>query len=87
MDASIRPQGYEKWSTNPLTWNYNNWTVMAEFNSSGPGFDLAARIKGNLTVEFTAAQARTYRSPLDVFMTPNGAQPDVSWIDPAAYTW
>jgi len=60
---------------------------MAEYNSSGPGFNLSARIAGNLTLEFTASQARTYRTPLDVFMTPDGAQPDISWIDPAAYTW
>src|ERR1700749_2099516 len=26
MDASIRGQGYEKWTSNPLTDNYNNYT-------------------------------------------------------------
>jgi hypothetical protein len=38
-------------------------------------------------VPFTASEARTYRTQLDVFMTPDGAQPDIDWIDSAAYTW
>jgi len=87
MDASIRGQGYEKWSSNPLTDNYNKYTIMAEYKSSGPGFNLTARIAGNVTQEFTADQARLYRTPKDVFMKPDGSQSDISWIDPAAYNW
>ena len=87
MDATIRPVGYEKWSTNPVTDNYGPNTTMAEYKSSGPGFNLTARIEGNLTIEFTADQARKYRTPKDVFMTPDGSQPDISWIDVDAYTW
>jgi hypothetical protein len=87
MDATIRPVGYEKWTTNPLTDNYGPNTTMAEYKSSGPGFNLTARIAGNLTIEFTADQARAYRTPKDVFMTPDGSQPDISWIDTDAYTW
>lgn len=48
---------------------------------------MTARLAGNVTIEFTADQARAYRTPKDVFMTPDGSQPDISWIDPDAYTW
>jgi hypothetical protein len=67
--------------------NYNNYTVMAEYKDEGPGFDLAERIAGNVTIEFTVGQARIYRTPKDVFMTPEGVQPNYSWIDSDAYTW
>ena len=40
---------------------------MAEYKSSGPGFDLASRLAGNITQELTASQARAYRTPKDVF--------------------
>ena len=60
---------------------------MAEYNDAGPGFNLTGRIAGNLTIELTPDQARNYRTPKDVFMTPDGAQPDISWIDQDAYTW
>jgi len=87
LDATILPAGYTKWSTNPLTANYNNYTVMAEYKSEGPGFDLAGRIEGNITIEFDDNQARTYRTPKDVFMTSDGMQPNYAWIDSQAYTW
>lgn len=89
MDASIKPQGYTTWSGLPYTSgsNYNNYTIMAEYKSSGPGFNLSARLAGNITQEFTASQARAYRTPKDVFMTPTGAQPNIAWIDPGTYTW
>lgn len=87
LDASIQGAGFEKWSTNPATANYNNYTIMAEYKSSGPGFDLTKRIEGNLTTELTSDQARAYRTPKDVFMTPDGSQPDITWIDSDAYTW
>jgi hypothetical protein len=84
MDMSIEPVGYVKWSTNPATDNYGPNTTMAEYNSRGPGFNLTARLAGNITIEFTA---RAYRTPKDVFMTRDGSQPDISWIDTDAYTW
>jgi pectinesterase len=87
LDASINPQGFEKWTNNPLTDNYNNYTFLAEYNSDGPGFNLTGRIAGNVTLELTPDEARVYRTPLDVFMTADGSQPDISWIDPAAYNW
>ncbi|KAH9212002.1 pectin lyase fold/virulence factor [Leptodontidium sp. 2 PMI_412] len=81
MDASILPAGYTKWTNNPATNNYNNYTIMAEYGSSGPGFNLTARLAGNVSKELNATTVRPYDSPRDVFMTPNGQQPDVAWID------
>jgi pectin methylesterase-like acyl-CoA thioesterase len=87
MNASIRPAGYEKWSSDPLTDNYGPNTTMAEYESLGPGFNLTARIEGNLTIESAADQARAFGTPEDVFMTSAGGQPDISWINPDAYIW
>jgi pectinesterase len=79
LDASIEGAGYERWTNNPLTWNWNNYAIMAEYESYGPGFNLTKRIAGNLTTESDAAQAAVYGSPEEVFMTPTGEQPDVAW--------
>ena len=90
LDGSILPAGYTTWDDGaPYSAgsNYDNNTIMGEYGSSGPGFDLAARLAGNVTMEFDADQARVYRTPKDVFMTPAGAQPDIAWIDPGTYTW
>ncbi|KAM3072203.1 hypothetical protein ACMFMF_007597 [Clarireedia jacksonii] len=81
MDASILPAGYTKWSTNPLTDNFNNYTFMAEYKSYGPGFNLTARLAGNVTKELDAISVKAYESPKSVFMTPTGQQPNVGWID------
>jgi hypothetical protein len=80
MDASILPAGYTKWTSNPLTNNYNNYTIMAEYGSSGPGFNLTARLLGNVTQELNATTILPYDSPRDIFMTPTG-QIDITWID------
>lgn len=47
MDASIQGARYEKWSGSPLTDNNNNYTFMAEYASSGPGFNLTKRLAGS----------------------------------------
>ncbi|KUJ22240.1 carbohydrate esterase family 8 protein [Mollisia scopiformis] len=87
MDASIAPAGFKKWTTDPATDNYGPNTTMAEYKSYGPGFNLTTRIAGNLTIEFTADQARAYRTPKDVFMASDGSQSYYSWIDAAYYPW
>jgi hypothetical protein len=84
MDASINAAGYKKWaeSADPAVSRVvPGWTVMAEYESYGPGFNLTGRIAGNVTIEFTKKQARAYDTPLDVFMNETGAQPYVGWID------
>ncbi|KAL1895473.1 hypothetical protein Sste5346_005281 [Sporothrix stenoceras] len=90
MDASILPAGYTTWNkAAPYTTgsNYDNGTTMAEYRSSGPGFNRTARLAGNVTEEFSAQQARPYLTPKDVFMTWTGQQPNIDWIDPLTYPW
>ncbi len=87
LDASILPAGFTNWTSDSATNNHNNYTIMAEYKSSGPGFNLAGRLAGKTTIELTADQARAYRTPKDVLMTPEGLQPNYAWIDKDAYTW
>jgi len=70
--------GYEKWSLNPIT---NNYTIMAEYNDYGPGYNYTARILGNVTQVLNAKQASVYATPKDVFMTSDGSQPYSFLID------
>lgn len=81
MDASILPIGYKGWTNDPATNRINNYTFMAEYKSYGPGFNLTARIAGNITKELNAKTVAPYDNPRDVFMTPQGVQPNVAWID------
>ncbi|CAK7211633.1 hypothetical protein SCUCBS95973_001181 [Sporothrix curviconia] len=88
LDASILPAGYTTWNkAAPFTSgsNYDNGTIMAEYKSSGPGFNLTARLEGNVTQEYSARQVHPYQTPEDVFMTMEGKQPNIAWIDPATY--
>lgn len=90
LDACILPAGYTTWNKGaPYSSgsNYNNYTFMGEYNDYGPGYNLTARILGNVTDVLDADTDRPYRTPKDVFMTPDGSQPDYAWIDPATYTW
>lgn len=89
LDGSILPAGYKTWSGAPFSpgSNYDNNTIMGEYNSDGPGFNLTARLAGNVSLEFNSDEARAYRTPKDVFMTPTGQQPNIAWIDPGTYTW
>ncbi|KFY63578.1 hypothetical protein V496_03886 [Pseudogymnoascus sp. VKM F-4515 (FW-2607)] len=80
MDASVLAAGYTKWSSNPLTDNYNNYTFMGEYGSHGPGFNLTARLAGNVTAVLDKKTANKYRRPQHVFITEAG-KPNVKWID------
>ncbi|KAI9737024.1 MAG: hypothetical protein M1834_000613 [Cirrosporium novae-zelandiae] len=71
LDNSILPAGYIDWSSRTT-----NETFMAEYNNTGPGFNLTARLEGNITKELTSAQWEPYSSPEKVF-NQNGT----SWID------
>ena len=87
LDASIASQGYEKWTSNPLTDNYNNYTVMAEYKDHGPGFNLTGRVAGHVSQELDAREVTPYKTPNDIFMAPDGSQPYVFWIDHNIYSW
>jgi hypothetical protein len=54
---------------------------MAVYNVFGPGYDAAAEAASNVTIIFDEEDAGPYLLPEDVFMTENGAQPNVAWID------
>ncbi|CAK7236995.1 hypothetical protein SBRCBS47491_009826 [Sporothrix bragantina] len=81
MDACILPQGYTKWGSTAATSNYNNYTLMAEYESFGPGWNATARLAGNVTKILDRREERPYACPVDVFMTQEGKQPNVAWID------
>jgi pectin methylesterase-like acyl-CoA thioesterase len=81
MDASILPAGYTPWGSTPATSRVDHYTFMAEYKSSGPGFNLTARLAGNLTEELNDKTVKPYKRPVDVFMTPEGKQPSIAWID------
>lgn len=85
MDAIVLPQGYTKWTTDPATDHYNNYTFMAEYGSSGPGWNYTARIEGNVTKVLDKAEVFPYRSAAAVFMRPDGSQPDYDWVDKRFY--
>lgn len=80
FDPSILPAGYTIWS-GATNGNFGVNTTMAVYNVSGPGYDAGAEEASNVTVVFDDAQAAPYLLPVDVFMTENGTQPNIGWID------
>jgi pectin methylesterase-like acyl-CoA thioesterase len=84
LDPQILPAGYTEWS-GAVNGNIGVNTTMAVYNVYGPGNNVTAQQASNLTKIFTAAEVAPYSSPVKVFMTPQGEQPNVAWIDPLAY--
>lgn len=87
FDSSILPAGYTPWSGAPNN-NIGNATVMAVYQVYGPGFNETAELNSNITKILDWEQTAPYARPIDVFMTPEGKQPNVAWLDPiTAKTW
>ncbi|RGP81628.1 pectinesterase [Fusarium longipes] len=82
FDAVILPAGYIKWL--PDTPRVDNYTFMATWNDYGPGYDVKALEAGGITKVLTDEEAKPYKSPKDVFQTPEGKFGHVSWIDKKA---
>ncbi|KAF5665177.1 pectinesterase [Fusarium heterosporum] len=82
LDAVILPAGYIKWT--PQDPRLNNYTFMATYNDHGEGYDVEAEKAGGITKVLTDKEAKPYRSPADVFQTPEGKFGHVSWIDKKA---
>lgn len=80
FDPSILPAGYTPWS-GATNGNIGINTTMAVYDVYGPGYDAAAEAAGNVTLIFDDEEAAPYLLPEDVFMTENGTQPNVAWID------
>ncbi|KAJ4305458.1 hypothetical protein N0V90_000989 [Kalmusia sp. IMI 367209] len=89
MDTTVLPRGYIKWreSNDSTKSNYGNSTFMAEYGSYGPGWNRAARGVGNVTIVLDEQTVKPYLNPREVFMTPDGQQPNVEWIDEAFYPY
>ncbi|TLD07593.1 hypothetical protein PgNI_10218 [Pyricularia grisea] len=81
LDAQILPEGYVAWAGRPAG-NIGPNTTMAVYKTFGPGSNVTAMLAGGVTQNFTEDQVEPYSSPEKVFMTPQGVQPNVAWIDP-----
>ncbi|KAF3930904.1 Pectinesterase [Dactylella cylindrospora] len=79
LDASIRPSGYIPWSS-PII----NETLLGEFGSYGPGWNETGRV-GSVTRVLDGQEVKPYRTPKDVFMTPDGKKGYIEWIDEQFY--
>ncbi|KAF9888493.1 hypothetical protein FE257_008600 [Aspergillus nanangensis] len=82
FDSSILPAGYTTWQGSPN--NFNNETFMAVYDVYGPGYDQTAERTGNITQILNSKEVAPYARPIDVFMTPEGHQPNIAWLDPIA---
>ncbi|KAM0344121.1 hypothetical protein ACHAPU_007842 [Fusarium lateritium] len=82
LDAVILPAGYIKWgATDP---RLNNSTFMATYKDHGEGYDVEAEKAGGVTKVLTDKETKPYKSPADVFQTPEGKFGHVKWIDKKA---
>jgi hypothetical protein len=59
---------------------------MGEFENYGPGFDVEARREWNYSVLLDAEEWRGYSSPSKVFLSEDGEQGNIGWID-RRYGW
>lgn len=78
LDETALPAGYTTWNGG----NFDKNTTMALYNMRGPGNNEQAQRDGNVTLVWDREQALPYARPLSVFMTAEGEQPNVDWIDP-----
>ncbi|KAF4981032.1 hypothetical protein FZEAL_3084 [Fusarium zealandicum] len=82
FDASINPAGYIKWGKDKP--NFDNYTFMATWKDYGPGYNKTAEVLSNITLVLTDSEVAPYKSPRDVFSTPEGKFGHVRWIDSRA---
>ncbi|KAI1309686.1 pectin methylesterase family protein [Xylaria venustula] len=80
LDSSILPAGYTAWAGQP-NGNIGVNTTMAVYNMFGPGYNATAEKASNITKVFSKKEAEPFHRPVDVFMTAEGIQPNVNWID------
>lgn len=80
FDESILPEGYTWWGDEPPL-NEGANTTMAVYKNHGPGNDVEAQRGSGVTRVWGCKDAKGYLTPEDVFMTPEGHQPNVEWID------
>ncbi|KAF2135335.1 carbohydrate esterase family 8 protein [Aplosporella prunicola CBS 121167] len=80
LDASIRPSGYTTWgSTDPRT---NNYTLEAEYQNFGPGFNRTGRLAENISRLLSDEEYAPYSSLDEVFQFPfSDRDGNTAWID------
>ncbi|KAF2789886.1 carbohydrate esterase family 8 protein [Melanomma pulvis-pyrius CBS 109.77] len=76
LDDSILPAGYIDWSG-----RYNNYTLQAEYQDYGPGYNATARAASNFTKVLTDREWEPYSSAKKVFGHPDGRLGWDSWVD------
>ena len=91
LDASVLPAGYTKWGGQP-SGNFGTDTIMAVYETSGPGNDKTAQKSGAVTLILDTVGVKPYLRPVDVFTAPEdpegqeGRQLNTDWIDPVVGT-
>ncbi|KAI3320811.1 carbohydrate esterase family 8 protein [Xylariaceae sp. AK1471] len=80
FDQSILPAGYTPWA-GQVNGNIGVNTTLAVYDVYGPGYDVAAEKGSNITAVLDKKKAEPYLRPVDVFMTPEGKQPNIKWMD------
>ncbi|KAF1916590.1 pectin lyase fold/virulence factor [Ampelomyces quisqualis] len=80
LDDSIRASGYIAWGATDPRLGAN--TTMAEYKDYGPGWNVAGRAVGNVTIVMNDAQYKPYSTVEKVFQHPfNGSFGYTKWID------
>jgi pectin methylesterase-like acyl-CoA thioesterase len=79
FDASIKAAGFIEWlSTDPRV---DNYTFMATWNCSGPGYNASAEAASGVTKMLSDEEVMPYRYPAGVFQDHDGKFGYISWID------
>lgn len=81
-DGSIIPSGYINWSS-PI----DNYTLLAEYKTYGPGFNLTGRIDGGIDHLLSDSQWSVYSTPAKVFQCLAGPFGNIWWIDKLYYPY
>lgn len=78
LDSSILSTGYIDWKPS----HYNNYTLQAEFDDYGPGFNATGRAVSKFDVQLTSAEYAPYSSAAAVFQYPDsGVFGNDAWVD------
>ncbi|KAI5309373.1 hypothetical protein KEM55_003376 [Ascosphaera atra] len=84
LDATVNGSGYIPWDAKPAS----SKTLMAEYKSYGPGYDKEKTAENKITTVFTSEEeVKPYRTPQDVFLTEDGQEAGLDWIDTDFYPW
>ncbi|KAL4879908.1 pectin lyase fold/virulence factor [Aspergillus karnatakaensis] len=82
LDETITDSGYILWQA-PITYQ----TLMAEFETWGPGFDVQARRGFNYSVLLDEEGWDRYSTPKKVFLTEDGGKGNDGWVDGRFKWW